>query len=93
MTNTDELKKLMALRAIDATVEDIARVVVAMLQAQPQEPQQPHYVRGLRGIMDIFQCSKTKAQSLRSSGLLDAAIKPLGRSYLVDADKALQLLK
>ena len=48
------------------------------------------YVYGLNGIMDLFGCSKSKAQRLKNGKIASACCQN-GRSIVVDAEKAMQL--
>lgn len=51
------------------------------------------YVYGISGIAALFGCSKTYAQRIKSSGLLDEAIVQYGRNIMCDARKAVELMK
>ena len=51
------------------------------------------YVQGIKGIACLFGCSKSTAQRIKKSGIIDDAITQVGRKILVDADLALHLVK
>lgn len=51
------------------------------------------YLRGLKGIQDLFKCSKSTAYNIKHSGRIDEAISQIGNTFIVDAEKALELLK
>ena len=51
------------------------------------------YVYGLKGIQELFNCSKSTAYNVKRSGRIDAAISQIGNTIIVDAEKALALLK
>lgn len=51
------------------------------------------YVHGLSGIAEIFGCGITKANEIRQSGKIDAAIVQVGRKMVIDVDKALECYK
>lgn len=51
------------------------------------------YVYGLKGIQELFNCSKSTAYNIKRSGRIDAAISQIGNTIIVDAEKALALLK
>lgn len=59
----------------------------------PQLSSQIRYVQGYQGIATLFGCSKSTAQRIKKSGIIDDAITQVGRKILVDADLALQLVK
>lgn len=54
---------------------------------------QKHYVYGLQGIADLLGCSKSTAERVKKSGVLDAAISQVGKLIVVDADLAIDLIK
>ena len=57
------------------------------------QPSNKKYVQGIKGIADLFGCSKSTAQRIKNSGIIDDAITQVQRKILVDADLALQLVK
>ncbi|WP_280747863.1 DUF3853 family protein [Parabacteroides sp. PF5-9] len=80
-------------RVIDATVVELAEAVAQIIGgAQHESQKEKKYVRGIPGIMDTFHCSRSKASQMRGSGILDAAIIEDGRIFLLDVDKALELV-
>jgi hypothetical protein len=50
------------------------------------------YVHGLTGISRLFGCSKTTANRIKQSGIINDAITQLGNLIVVDAAKALELV-
>ena len=52
-----------------------------------------HFVYGLQGLADLFGCSHTTASRIKQSGIIDAAISQRGKTIVVDADYALELMK
>lgn len=61
------------------------------VDAEPSS--QKRYVQGYQGIATLFGCSKSTAQRIKKSGIIDEAITQVNRKILVDADPALQLVK
>lgn len=61
------------------------------VDAEPSS--QKRYVQGYQGIASLFGCSKSTAQRIKKSGIIDDAITQVNRKILVDADLALQLVK
>ena len=51
------------------------------------------FVYGLKGIQELFHCSKSTAYNIKRSGRIDEAISQIGNTIIVDAEKALELLK
>ena len=49
------------------------------------------YEYGLKGIAKILGCSLSKANEIKSSGILDRAIVQNGNIIIVEIDKALKL--
>lgn len=65
----------------------------SFLVESPQSSSQKRYVKGYQGIATLFGCSKSTAQRIKKSGIIDEAITQVNRKILVDADLALQLVK
>jgi hypothetical protein len=59
----------------------------------PEHTPKKRYVQGYQGIATLFGCSKSTAQRIKKSGIIDDAITQVNRKILVDADLALQLVK
>lgn len=89
----NNIQELLGKRAIDATVDELATVIAAKLLTNQPRQEEKRVLSGIPGIMEIAQCSRSKASRLRKSGILDAAITPTGRGFLIDANIALELLK
>lgn len=49
------------------------------------------YVHGITGIAELFGCSKTTANAIKQSGIIDKAIIQIGRKITIDAELALSL--
>lgn len=50
-------------------------------------------VYGIAGIARLFNCSMTTANRIKASGRIDKAISQHGRTIIVDADLALELMQ
>ena len=59
-------------------------------KGREEEPRK-RFVFGLDGICDLFGCSKSTAERIKQSGIIDAAISQVKRKIVVDAELALQL--
>lgn len=59
-------------------------------KGREEEPKK-RFVFGLDGICDLFGCSKSTAERIKQSGIIDAAITQVKRKIVVDAELALQL--
>lgn len=51
----------------------------------------PRYVYGIDGICEIFGCSRSTAKRIKKGGSIRKAIRQQGRTFVVNADLALQL--
>ncbi|OPB98961.1 hypothetical protein BAS10_04655 [Elizabethkingia meningoseptica] len=51
------------------------------------------YVRGIDGLKKLLKCGRTKAQSIKSSGVINDAIIQDGKIIIIDAKLALELIK
>lgn len=56
-----------------------------------EEEPRKRFVYGLDGICELFGCSKSTAERIKQSGVIDAAISQVNRKIVVDAELALQL--
>ncbi|OPB93714.1 hypothetical protein BAS10_12980 [Elizabethkingia meningoseptica] len=50
-------------------------------------------VHGIKGLAELLGCGRTKAQELKSSGILKEAVIQNGKKIIFDAAKVLELLK
>ena len=81
-------------RIIDLTVGQLLELLEqkqapAEIKEEPEKAKRLVY--GIAGIAQLFNCSMTTANRIKSSGRIDAAITQYGRIIVVDADKALVL--
>lgn len=72
-------------------IRDVMRETTPQPGEQKREGKQLVY--GIDGIASIFQCSRTTAQRIKNSGVIDKAITQVGRKITIDVDKALQISK
>lgn len=84
-------------RLIDLTVTQLAEVIDRAVQDslrrhQPEQaPAQKWLVYGIAGIAQLFGCSERQARYIKSSGVINKAIRQQGRTIVCDAELALQL--
>ena len=55
--------------------------------------QQKKNYYGIEGLAQIFGCSVPTANRIKKSGVIDDAITQIGRKIIIDAEKALALVK
>ncbi len=60
-------------------------------QKQIQIEQDKRWAYGIKGIAELFNCSHATAWKIKKSGIIDPAIKQVGRKIVVDAPLALEL--
>ena len=82
-------------RIIDLTVAQLAEVIdkaveESLNRRQPQD-NAPRHVYGIKGIAQIFGVSERQARYIKSSGVINKAIRQQGRTIVTDANLALQL--
>lgn len=83
-------------RIIDLTVGQLIEIITKSNQVSttpvPTEQEDGRrLVYGISGIAQIFNCSLTTANRIKSSGRIDDAIVQNGRTIVIDADLALEL--
>ena len=83
-------------RIIDLTVAQLAEVIDKAVEESLSRRSQPidnapRFVHGIKGIADIFGVSERQARYIKSSGVINKAIRQQGRTIITDAHLALQL--
>ena len=82
-------------RLIDLTVAQLAEVIDQAVKASMQRNSAPknelQLVYGIKGIATIFGVSERQARYIKSSGVINKAIRQQGRTIITDAHMALQL--
>lgn len=83
------------MQEITKFLDMFADMVAERIMAKQQPTTEPsRKLKGLVGIMEIAKCSKTKAQALKNSGILDDAITRVSaRVFLIDEAKAIECLQ
>lgn len=66
--------------------------VEEFLEIQKRYSSVQKYEYGIKGLAKILGCSRSKAQEIKNSGILDEAIFQNGKTIIIDRDKALMLL-
>lgn len=77
-------------RLIDLTVGELKALIQSSMSRQKPEGEKK-FVYGLQGLADLLHCTKRHASKIKSSGILDEAIKQRGRTIVIDSDLALEL--
>lgn len=57
------------------------------------KPEPGEFVYGISGLANLLKVSKTTAQKIKSSGILDPAITQVGRQTIIDRNKVLTILQ
>lgn len=87
-TEKDLIEKIDKFEGEIRDLKDMVRTLADMV-SDSKPPKKKNYVYGIKGIMQIFGCSKSTAQRIKSSGAIDGAIIQRNRRILVDVEKAL----
>lgn len=80
-------------RLIDLTVGELKELFSGLMSKNDTSVHADtgkNLVYGIKGIMDLFHCSEATAYRLKS-GVLQKAVRQVGRKVVVDADMALSL--
>ena len=89
---TREYEILQSQKRIEARLEALIEVIQTLQRTLDESrPQYPKYVYGLKGIAQLFGCSTSTAQRIKSSGVIDPAIRQRNRRIIVDTQTALRL--
>lgn len=94
-------------RLIDLTVDDVRWIVADAVRevqdarqaeetcrtASASALQEGRYVHGIDGIARIFGVSRSTANKIKQSGVIDEAISQCGRSIVTDSVRAIELTR
>ena len=81
-------------RIIDLTVGELMELLGKVNDVViDNTPKEKRLVYGIAGIAQVFNCSMTTANRIKSSGKINQAISQTGRMIVIDADLALELMK
>lgn len=72
--------------------KDLIRTT-AVNQPTVVKPEPGEFVYGISGLANLLKVSKTTAQKIKSSGILDPAITQVGRQTIIDRNKVLTILQ
>jgi len=64
-----------------------------VLEKKPESIDGKKHVYGILGIAKLLGCSKSSANRIKKSGIIDNAIIQNGRKIIVDSELALELIK
>lgn len=85
-----ELRERRNLETILSTQAALADAVQAIQQELIRPDKK--YVYGIPGLQGLLHCSRSTAQRIKDSGMIDAAMAQLGRTIIIDSEMAMQLL-
>ena len=95
MSNTLDINQLLSKPIAMMTGEELAFLIKNCTESSSNTPvikrQQNYY--GIEGIAQVFGCSVPTANRIKKSGVINDAITQIGRKIVIDADKALALVK
>lgn len=76
------------------TIGELVGVLTELLPAKEDKRAraEKRLVHGIDGIAELFNCSRSTAQHIKNSGVIDKAISQYGRTITVDADLAVSLM-
>ena len=81
-------------RIIDLTVGELMELLGKVNDVViDNTPKEKRLVYGIAGSAQVFNCSMTTANRIKSSGKINQAISQTGRMIVIDADLALELMK
>lgn len=94
--STEEYNELLKMMLVQMSGQQFAKLLEACMmrafsivsQNQPKK----NLVYGIDGLAELLHKSKSKAQRLKSSGVIDEAISQDGNTIIIDGDRALELI-
>ena len=80
-----------------ATLADLYEVIRELLNDNKcnavVDLQEKKYVYGIKGLVSLLGCSIATAERVKASGILNPAISQHGRTIIIDAEMALDILR
>ena len=83
-----------------ATIGDLKELIEELFSPVGDFPEEPrrddvkkHLVYGIAGLAKLLGVCHSTASKIKSTGILDPAISQHGKVIVVDADRALELMK
>jgi hypothetical protein len=73
--------------------KDLIRTTAVTTLPTEKHAEPGEFVYGISGLASLLKVSKTTAQKIKSSGLLDQAITQVGRQTIIDRKKTLAILQ
>lgn len=73
--------------------KDLIRTTAVNNQPTVIKSEPGEFVYGISGLANLLKVSKTTAQKIKSSGVLDPAITQVGRQTIIDRKKVLTILQ
>ena len=94
MSNMLDINQLLNKPIAMMTGEELTFLIknCASNNPSPTIQQQKNYY-GIEGIAQVFGCSVPTANRIKKSGIINDAITQIGRKIIIDAEKALALVK
>lgn len=89
------IKDLTVRELHDLLIDTITETIISQLQKPKEYPKtsdNKRYVYGLQGLANLLNCSKVTASRIKQSGKIDKAISQYGKTIVIDADLAVELL-
>lgn len=85
-------------RLIDLTTKELGILIEGIIEkvkikTHQEQEEKKQYVYGISGIAKLFNCSRTTAYRIKSSGAIDGAISQRGRLIITDTAKAIELMR
>jgi hypothetical protein len=91
MEKKDENKPLWQL-----TVSELKLIIAQLIEdkfaLKECEKKPTTRVYGIQGLANLLHCSRTTANHIKRSGLIDDAITQINRKIVIDAELAIQLI-
>ena len=80
-------------KKLEEKLDELIRVTVRLAEAIEHSSPERKLVYGISGLQEFLHCSASTAKRIKASGLLDPAISQVGKTIIIDAEKALELLR
>ena len=79
-------------KRLEEKLDEIIQVTSKLVDIVQESTPERKMVYGIEGLEELLCCSKSTANRIKATHILDPAISQINRTIIIDAQKALELL-
>ena len=79
-------------KRLEEKLDELIRVTSKLVDIVQESTPERKMVYGIEGLEELLCCSKSTANRIKATHIIDPAISQINRTIIIDAQKALELL-